>query len=87
MELLHLRRTAAANPSVLTEHQAIASSLKRDNEALLETLHKEQDKSYKLLRDLHQSMQDGKAQKQLIEEQRIEIEQLKIAQHKANEIA
>ena len=59
----------------------MASSLKRDNEALLESLHKEQDKSYKLLRDLHQSMQDNKAQKQLIEEQRVEIEQLKIAQH------
>ena len=44
----------------------MAAQLKRDNESLLDSLHKEQDKSYKLLRDLHQAMQEGKALKQAI---------------------
>jgi hypothetical protein len=42
----------------------VAAQLKRDNESLLDSLHKEQDKSYKLLRDLHQAMQEGKGLKQ-----------------------
>jgi hypothetical protein len=48
--------------------------LKRDNEMLLETLHKEQDKSYKLLRDLHQAMQENKSNKSMMDEMRVEIE-------------
>lgn len=61
--------------------------MKRDNELLLETLHKEQDKSYKLLRDLHQAMQENKSNKSIMDEMRVEIEQFKIAQHKSQEVA
>lgn len=64
----------------------MAHKLKKDNEQLLEALHKEQDKSYKLLRDLHQHMQDGKGLKQHCDEQKIEIEQLKIECVKMNEL-
>lgn len=37
--------------------------MKKENESLMETLHHEQDKSYKLLKDLHAHMQEGKALK------------------------
>ena len=47
-----------------TEQHTVAAQLKRDNESLLDSLHKEQDKSFKLLRDLHQAMQEGKGLKQ-----------------------
>lgn len=79
---MHLKRSTN-----MTDQQAQTSSLKRDNELLLETLHKEQDKSYKLLRDLHQAMQENKSNKSMMDEMRVEIEQFKIAQHKSLEIA
>lgn len=66
---MHLKRSTN-----MTDQQAQTSSLKRDNELLLETLHKEQDKSYKLLRDLHQAMQENKSNKSMMDEMRVEIE-------------
>jgi len=62
------------------------SSLKRDNESLLDSLHKEQDKSYKLLRDLHQSMQESKQLKQQSEDMRLEIDQLRGQLARAQEV-
>lgn len=53
---------------------------------LVESLHKEQDKSYKLLKDLHQHMQETKSLKQLCEDQRMEIEQLREVRHKMQEV-
>jgi septal ring factor EnvC (AmiA/AmiB activator) len=64
------------------DHNAATFKLKKDNEQLLESLHKEQDKSYKLLRDLHQHMQDGKALKGQLEEYKAELDQLRIERHK-----
>jgi hypothetical protein len=61
--------------------------MKHENEVLLETLHKEQDKSYKLLRDLHLAMQENKANRSQMEEQRVQLEQMHIAQLKASETA
>jgi hypothetical protein len=69
IELMHFKRSTN-----ITEQQAQTASLKRDNEMLLETLHKEQDKSYKLLRDLHQAMQENKSNKSIMDEMRLEIE-------------
>ena len=54
---------------------------------LLETLHKEQDKSYKLLRDLHLAMQENKANRSQLEDQRVQLEQMHIAQLKGSETA
>ena len=64
----------------------MAASLKRDNESLLDSLHKEQDKSYKLLRDLHQAMQEGKSLKLANDEARQEIEQLRVERHRMQEV-
>ncbi len=69
------------------DSQTLASKLKRDNEQMLEALHKEQDKSYKLLRDLHQNMQENKAMKSAYDEQRAELEKLKIEKHKMIEVS
>jgi hypothetical protein len=69
IELMHFKRSTN-----VTEQQAKTASLKRDNDMLLETLHKEQDKSYKLLRDLHQAMQENKSNKSIMDEMRVEIE-------------
>jgi len=64
----------------------LTGQLKRDNESLLDSLHKEQDKSYKLLRDLHQSMQEGKSLKQQNDELRQEVEQLRIERHRMQDV-
>lgn len=69
-ELMAYRRQSQS----ASEQHAVAAQLKRDNESLLESLHKEQDKSYKLLRDLHQAMQEGKGFKQANEDIRQELE-------------
>jgi len=61
--------------------------LKHENDVLLETLHKEQDKSYKLLRDLHLAMQENKANRSQLEDQRVQLEQMHIAQLKGSETA
>ena len=79
---MHLKRS-----NNVTEQQTQAASLKHENEVLLETLHKEQDKSYKLLRDLHLAMQENKANRSQLDEQRVQLEQMHIAQLKASETA
>lgn len=60
--------------------------MKRDNEQLVDTLHREQDKSYKLLRDLHQQMQEGKQMKQAIEEMRNEVEIVRSQERRWKEV-
>jgi hypothetical protein len=82
-ELLQHRRHA----QMVGDHNAVTTALKRDNEQLSEALHKEQDKAYKLLRDLHLQLQEAKQLRQLTEEQRLEIDQLRIERHKSQEIA
>jgi chromosome segregation ATPase len=78
---LHERDTELAqyrrHTQVVSEQQSAQSKLKKENEALVEALHKEQDKSYRLLKDLHQHMQEAKQFKQLTDEQRLEIDQLR----------
>lgn len=49
-ELEQLRR---ATLTAGGDQGALNHRLKRENDSLVENLHKEQDKSYKLLRDLH----------------------------------
>lgn len=81
-ELLQHRRHAA----MISDTNTTIAKLKSENEQLMEALHKEQDKSYKLLRDLHQQMQETKGLKQVVEEQKVEIDQARIERHKHHEI-
>lgn len=65
----------------------MSQKLKRDNEQLLEALHKEQDKSYKLLRDLHQTMQESKGCKGQLDDTRLELDKLRAEKHRMQEVA
>ncbi len=82
-ELLQFRR----QNQLSQEHYTISQKLKLDNDQMLDTLHKEQDKSYKLLKDLHQLMHEGKQLKTTIEDQRAELDQLRHTKQQCNDLS